>query len=222
MKNVIYKKEDGIIKNSLKFFKVNIIYNLSIVIACIIIGSINKNISRAIFTGGVLYFWAYIVHIVAHNIPPMTFFHGFHHNPKINTTWYAELIETVVNILGSGGLSLAIMNMFVEDVFKIKLLDNDVLLFTTFLYTSFHMINYHVLKVPTHVKHHQDSNTNFGPDIMDILFNTKQDRDNIEDMNHGVINVVLILSLILITKNTKFDIMDNINKFLTVRLLPFL
>ena len=48
------------------------------------------------------------------------------------------------------------------------------------------------------------------------------DDNNIEDMNHGVINVVLILSLILITKNTKFDIMDNINKFLTVRLLPFL
>jgi hypothetical protein len=222
MKSVIYKKEDGIIKNSLKFFKVNIIYNLSIVIACIIIGSINKDIQKAIFTGGVLYFWAYIVHIVAHKIPPMTFFHGFHHNHKINTTWYAELIETVVNILGSGGLSLAIMNMLVDGIFNIKLLDNDVLLFTTFLYTSFHMINYHVLKVPTHVKHHEKPNTNFGPDIMDILFNTKQDRDNIEDMNHGVINVVLILSLILITKNTKFDIMDNINKFLTVRLLPFL
>ena len=32
---------------------------------------------------------------------------------------------------------------------------------------------------------------------MDILFNTKQDRDYIEDMNHGVVNVILILSLIL-------------------------
>ena len=51
---------------------------------------------------------------------------------------------------------------------------------------------------------------------MDILFNTKQDRDNIEDMNHGVINVVLILSLILITKNTKYDIMDNIRSIISI------
>ena len=113
---------------------------------------------------------------------------------------------------------LAIKNMFIEDIFQVKLLDNDVLLFTTFLYTSFHMINYHILKVPTHVKHHENSKSNFGPDIMDILFNTKQDRDYIEDMNHGVINVVLILSLILITKDTKFDIIDNIYKIVT--LLP--
>ena len=28
------------------------------------------------------------------------FFHGFHHNPEINTTWYAEIIETLVNIFG--------------------------------------------------------------------------------------------------------------------------
>ena len=218
MQKVIYKKEDGILKNALKFFKVNFIYNLSIVIACIIIGSMNKNISKAILTGGVLYFWAYFIHIIAHNVYPATFFHGFHHNPEINTTWYAEIIETLVNIFGSGGLSLAIMNMFIEDIFQVKLLDNDVLLFTTFLYTSFHMINYHILKVPTHVKHHENSKTNFGPDIMDILFNTKQDRDYIEDMNHGVINVVLILSLILITKDTNYDIIDNIYKIVT--LLP--
>ena len=109
--------------------------------------------------------------------------------------------------------------MLIEDIFQVKLLDNDVLLFTTFLYTSFHMINYHILKVPTHVKHHENSNTNFGPDIMDILFNTKQDRDFIEDMNHGVINVVIILSLILITKDTKLDIIDNLHKLVTI--LPY-
>jgi len=178
----------------------------------VIIGSINKNIPRALFTGGVLYFWAYFIHIMAHNIPPMTFFHGFHHNHEINATWYAELIETLVNIFGSGGLSLAIANIILEKTTNggVSILDNNVLLFTTFLYTSFHMINYHLLKVQTHVKHHENVDTNFGPDIMDILFNTKQDMDNIEDMNHGVVNVILILSLILITKDTKFDIIENI------------
>ena len=56
MKTEIYKKKDGIIKNSIKFYRVNLIYNLSIGISCVIIGSINKNIPRALFTGGVLYF----------------------------------------------------------------------------------------------------------------------------------------------------------------------
>ena len=214
MKNYIYKKDKGIIYNSFLFFKVNLIYNLSILIACIIIGSINKDIIRAIITGVVLYFWAYFIHIVAHNVFPMTWFHGFHHDPKINKTWYAELMETFVNIFGSGGLSLAIINIAVSKIIGKSYLDNYVLLFTTFLYTSFHMINYHILKVPTHVKHHENVNSNFGPDIMDILFKTKQDGDYIENMNHGIYNTLIILCFILVTKDTRFDIIQIISKII--------
>ena len=114
MKDYIYHKKKGIFYNAFLFFKVNLIYNLSILIACIIIGSINKNIFRAIITGVVLYYWAYFIHIIAHKLYPITWFHSFHHDHTINTTWYAELIETFVNIFGSGGLTLAIINIVVE------------------------------------------------------------------------------------------------------------
>jgi hypothetical protein len=212
--SIKYNKNKGILHNSYLFFKLNFIYNLSVLISCIIIGYINKNILRAIITGTLLYLWAYLIHIGAHNIFPFTFFHSFHHDDKINKTWYAELIETFVNIFGSGGLSLAIFNIIIEKIFGLTLLDNHVLLLTTFLYTSFHMLNYHILKVPTHIHHHKDVNTNFGPDIMDILFETKKDGDNIEDMNHGIVNILIILSLILITKDTKFDLINNLKKLI--------
>ena len=214
----IFRKKDGKVYNSSKFFWINMPYNTSILIACIVIGILNKDIKRAIFTGTVLYLWAYIIHVIAHNIPPFTFFHGFHHNDKINKTWWAETIETLVNIFGSGGISLAILGMIVNKKFGYNLLDSHVLLFTTILYTSFHMINYHILKVPTHINHHKDPNKNYGPDIMDILFNTKMDGDLFEDMNHGIVNALVILSFILFTFNTKYDIIliieNLINKIL--------
>lgn len=76
------------------------------------------------------------------------------------------------------------------------------------------MINYHILKVPTHVKHHENVNSNFGPDIMDILFKTKQDGDYIENMNHGIYNTLIILCFILVTKDTRFDIIQIISKII--------
>lgn len=206
----IFKKEDGKVYNSIKFFWINWPYNTSILTACIVIGILNNNIKRAIFTGTILYVWAYLIHVLAHNVPLLTFFHSFHHDDKINSTWWAELIETSVNILGSGGISLAVIAMIIDKKLHYNFLDSHVLLFTTFLYTSFHMINYHLLKVPTHVNHHKDPNTNFGPDIMDIVFGTKMQGDRFEDMNHGIVNVLVILSIIMFTYGTKFDIIKNI------------
>ena len=74
------------------------------------------------------------------------------------------------------------------------------------------MINYHILKVPTHVNHHKDPNKNYGPDIMDILFSSKMDGDSFEDMNHGIVNALVITSFILFTYNTKYDIIAIIKK----------
>jgi len=210
----LFKKDNGKIYNSIKFLWLNMPYNTSILITCIIIGILNNNIKKAIFTGTILYLWAYLIHVIAHNISPFTFFHGFHHDKKINQTWWAETIETVVNILGSGGISLAIMGMIIDKKLGYNFFDSHVLLFTTFLYTSFHMLNYHILKVPTHINHHKDPNTNFGPDIMDILFGTKMEGDQFENMNHGILNVLIILSIIMFTYDTKFDIVKNLKELI--------
>ncbi len=214
MKGYIYNKKKGILYNSFLFFKLNFVYNTSILVACIIIGSLTNNIHRAIITGIILYFWAYFIHVLAHNVPDYMNPHKYHHTPSINHTWWAMLIESIVNILGSGGASLIILNILIEKYFNVTILDNYTLLYTTFLYTSFHMINYHYLKVQTHKLHHDYEKYNFGPDIMDILFKTKVDKDEIENMNHATINSILILTFILLSFKTKYDIVDHLKSLI--------
>ena len=55
-----------------------------------------------------------------------------------------------------------------------------------------HIINYNIIKPKVHEEHHEDKNTNFGIDIWDILFNTKNNSD-IENFNHSIINLIIIL-----------------------------
>ena len=83
---------------------------------------------------------------------------------------------------------LILPNLLIKKYIGIQILDNYVLLFTAFLYSSIHMINYHVKQVPTHKSHHKSDNTNdkavnFGPDVFDIIFDTKKDNEVYEDIN---------------------------------------
>ena len=64
------------------------------------------------------------------------------------------------------------------------------------------MFNYHYYDVQTHVKHHLDTTTNFGPDIMDIIFDTKQEGDEIENMDNGIINTIILLIFVAGVKYT--------------------
>ena len=64
------------------------------------------------------------------------------------------------------------------------------------------MINYHLMKVDTHVRHHKDVETNFGPDYMDTLMGTKQHNSKFEDMKESILNT-LISTLIVIFIYTK-------------------
>ena len=202
----IYHRKNGILYNSYLSFRKNLLYNLSILLACLVIGYKTNDFIIAIFTGIVIYFWAYFIHVNAHKVPDKYNPHMIHHNEKISNKWWAVFIEFLINIFGSGGLSLAIINLMIEKLFSIRLLNNYVLLYTTLLYTTFHIINYHILKVSTHIDHHKYDTLNYGPDIMDIIFKTKVDKGEIEDMNHATINSVIIAIVIVLMIDTKYDI----------------
>ncbi len=208
----LYKKDKGLLENTKKSLIKNIPFNLYLVLAVITIGMFNNNIKKALFTLVVFYFWAYLIHVIAHYLPPFKFAHSFHHNPSQSETWWGITIETIVNILGCGGITLAVFGMVFESLYGYRMFDYHVLFFTTIMYTSFHMINYHVLNVKTHSNHHENSKTNFGPDIMDILFGTKMENDEYENMNHAVYNIVFALVFITSTFNTRFDIVKGIQK----------
>lgn len=209
--NYKYEKKKGLIYNSLLFFKLNLVYNLTILVACIILGSLTNDIYRALFTGILLYFWAYFIHVLAHKLPSYINPHKYHHMHHINDKWWAILIELLVNLFGSGGLSLLLINVLLEKKMKIKILNNYTLLYTALLYSTFHMINYHYLNVSTHNFHHEFTKFNYGPDIIDILFNTKINNDEIENMNHGILNSVVILMIILLVYDSKYDLVKIIN-----------
>ena len=75
------------------------------------------------------------------------------------------------------------------------------------------MINYHVKQVPTHKSHHETDTTdgktiNFGPDVFDIIFDTKKDNQVYEDINHGIPNALIITIVIILLFKSKYDIID--------------
>jgi sterol desaturase/sphingolipid hydroxylase (fatty acid hydroxylase superfamily) len=84
--------------------------------------------------------------------------------------------------------------IFIESM---KLLDYRVIVLWAFLYATVHNINYMYLSPTTHRDHHIDSSTNYGIDTLDILFNTKYNNNDIEDLNHASINLIFITCVII-------------------------
>ena len=60
------------------------------------------------------------------------------------------------------------------------------------------MINYHYLKVDSHIRHHKNVKTNYGPDWMDVLIGTKQDNSKFEDMSWTILNSIISMIILYI------------------------
>ena len=74
-------------------------------------------------------------------------------------------------------------------------------LFSGLLYSSYHNINQFILKSETHRKHHLNSKFNYGPDYIDVIFGTKYPGDEYENLNTGVINIIIIVIVIKYIKS---------------------
>ena len=118
-----------------------------------------------------------------------------------NHKWWALILEGLVNFFQIGGVILIPLNIYIEKWSGKKLLNNYVILYYSIVYTTHHMINYHNMKIDTHVRHHLDESTNYGPDYMDVLMGTKQDNSTFEDMRWSIINSI-IASIIVLTVYT--------------------
>ena len=126
-----------------------------------------------------------------------------HHDTSVNKQKFNLVWEFFQNFLMEGGL-LILLAYFYN--FKIKLgngtfkFNKAVLLLWGLLYATVHNINYIILGGVQHVNHHINPKTNYGIDILDILFDTKYDLENIEDINHASLNVILITLFIIYFK----------------------
>jgi hypothetical protein len=113
-----------------------------------------------------------------------------HHDTGINKKPLNWLNEFIQNLLMEGGF-LILFTQWCN--FK---LNRSVLLLWGLLYASVHNINYIILGCDQHANHHINPRTNYGIDTLDILFDTKYDINNIENMNHGAINIAVITLII--------------------------
>ncbi len=196
--------KNGKIKNLGKCLSINMIFYIIFFGVGYYLGLIINKPNKALFTLAFCTLFSYLSHRVSHLYFPFNFkyFHQLHHNEKHNKKVWAEIIEWLVNIIQIGGLILIPINYFIEKYFKIQFLSNYLIIYYTLVYTSTHMINYHIMSIDTHIKHHLNTKTNFGPDYVDILFGTKYNGSTFEEMNETIINSLYsgIIVLFLIQK----------------------
>jgi len=161
--------------------------------------------------------FGYFTHVISHNVDLRKIYNSFdniftrdkyfnkgmdifleiyefhdetHHDVDINKQIINIIYEFITNIY-TQGVALII---FIEIV---KLINYKVVLLWCFMYATIHNINYNIIQPSVHRDHHINCHTNYGIDIMDILFNTKYDKKDIENFNHVIINL-LIITLVLL------------------------
>jgi hypothetical protein len=176
------------------------------------------NYIRCIFSWIFIGMLGYFTHVISHNVDLRTIYNMFdnvftrnayynkamdnilkvyefhdesHHNLEINKEPLNIFYEFVTNIYTQG-------LWFILLVEFVKLIDTKVVLLWCFMYATIHNINYNIVHPYVHRDHHKDCHTNYGIDVMDILFNTKYDKNDIENFNHVSINLLILTFIIVL------------------------
>lgn len=157
-----------------------------------------KNFFKGVMTFFVMLFLVYWIHMESHNVRNwLTISHHYHHE---NNNWLSHGIQILLEL--QFGLLFPIFN----EVFLDNLLDKWVIILLYVFYTSVHNINYSLFHVnQTHELHHENIHTNMGPDICDILFDTKNQEnidtdDYLEDTGHYITNIIVGTILVVFLK----------------------
>lgn len=176
------------------------------------------NYIRCIFSWIFIGMLGYFTHVISHNVDLRKIYNMFdnvftrneyynkafdtilkvyefhdesHHNLEINKEPLNIFYEFITNIYTQG-------LWFILLVEFVKLIDTKVVLLWCFMYATIHNINYNIVHPSVHRDHHKDCHTNYGIDVMDILFNTKYDKNDIENFNHVSINLLILTSIIVL------------------------
>jgi len=181
----------------------------------------DNNIIHGFVTLILLQLWTYYTHMLAHK--DLCFFnnpyfnwHLHHHNPELSKTFFYILLEFYVNFIISGGFILIFIFLLIEQIFHLNFAINYyIILLWCFSYSTYHIFNYHYLNFETHKNHHiNPSEKNYAPDWIDIIFNTKTDGEEIENMNSIIINIILSIFIIFMIKGENYDPIIFINYYI--------
>ena len=172
-------------------------------ILAIFLISKNTSFSRGLATLVVMLFLVYWIHWESHvERNWFTISHHYHHEEN---NWFSHGIQILLEF--QFGLALPVLNEFLFD----NILDKWVIIFLYIFYSSVHNINYSMFHInKTHELHHENIFTNIGPDVCDILFETKNDSiinedGYIEDTSHYIPNIMIGMFVVLILRNLYKD-----------------
>ena len=198
-----YNKNKNLVENLINCFKTNKIFYMIFFGAAAYISLLTDDLKRGLFTITFMVIFSYLSHMVGHKLYPINIFHKVHHNDDINHTFFGRTLEWIVNFLQIGGLLLIPLNRLLENKTGVRLFNEYIIVFYSLVYTTHHMINYHVLEVDTHIRHHENVNTNYGPDYMDVLLGTKQHNSTFEDMRESILNTLLSAMVVIVLFSKK-------------------
>lgn len=126
------------------------------------------------------------LHSIVTSLASFLDFHDtIHHDTSINKQPMNVIYEFINNFVLQGGLILLLI-LITSYISK-----EGVFLWAS-LYATVHNINYIIMPPKTHQNHHANKHSSYGIDIWDVIFNTKEDPDEIESYNHMSINMALI------------------------------
>jgi hypothetical protein len=134
-------------------------------------------------TAAIMLAWIYVSHRSTHDgwNPIMHELHRWHHDPDpaISGSPLAESCEMLSTLVGGGALFLALPSWVP--------LHRGIVLFSTVMYATVHLLNYHTGLSPEHQEHHRNPRSNYGPGFVDYLMGTSE---TMEDLTHMVPNAV--------------------------------
>ena len=137
------------------------------------------------FTFFLLLLLAYLAHFLSHKTHNIfTVVHHYHHTHSNYLSYFSQiLLEFLVPTV--------LMPLYF--IFDTVYLNEWVILLFTLFYSSVHNINYGMFHVnEVHSLHHKFVYTNIGPDICDVMFNTKNPKDiSVENTNHYIPNIII-------------------------------
>ena len=148
--------------------------------------------------------WLYWSHRALHWIPttspvlyPVFHIWGHHGIPKPITNRTLEILaETVWEIF-----FWIFLPIWLQHITGFHFIPTSIVLLSSIMWISIHMINYSIVGSTTHGRHHNDVNVNYGPDMIDHMIGTNYD-DTHEDTTYCVLNAIGAALAVLYLKHS--------------------
>ena len=153
------------------------------------------NVLKGIIDVILLMMFVHIIHYMSHikTTYPTNIIHLYHHSGHNFLTQFSQIILE----LFCGGLMFIIINTLNIDF----IIDKWLVMYIFIFYVIVHDFNYSILHVnKTHEIHHHNQLTNIGPDVIDIIFGTKYDNNDIENTDHYIIPILISTIIVYFTR----------------------